>query len=168
MRTDKYGQQIYTEKELCEIVMAAPERSISGALTEHPIHFSRDLELTNIPQILEWAESVLSTDDFDSQLQQNWWMPQEYKEFDIVKFLLDQCQNDEQLQRVGHELILYVDRNLLPLLQYLKYLVDTMRVNNVVWGVGRGSSVASYCLFLLGVHKIDSIYYGLEIEEFLR
>ena len=43
-----------------------------------------------------------------------------------------------------------------------------MRLNNVVWGLGRGSSTASYILYLLGVHKIDSLYYDLPIEEFLK
>jgi DNA polymerase III alpha subunit len=43
-----------------------------------------------------------------------------------------------------------------------------MRANNIVWGVGRGSSVASYVLFLIGIHKVDSLYYDLPIEEFLR
>jgi DNA polymerase III alpha subunit len=54
------------------------------------------------------------------------------------------------------------------LLKYLKYLVDTMRKNNVVWGVGRGSSVASFVLFLLEVHRINSLYYDLSIDEFLK
>jgi len=54
------------------------------------------------------------------------------------------------------------------LLKYLKYLVDTMRDNNIVWGVGRGSSVASFVLFLMGVHKINSLYYDIPIEEFLK
>jgi len=49
-----------------------------------------------------------------------------------------------------------------------KYFVDTMQANNVVWGVGRGSSVASYVLYLIGVHKIDSIKYNLDWQEFLR
>ena len=52
--------------------------------------------------------------------------------------------------------------------KYLKYLVDTMRDNQVIWGVGRGSSVASYVLYLIGIHKIDSMYYDLPINEFLR
>jgi DNA polymerase III alpha subunit len=43
-----------------------------------------------------------------------------------------------------------------------------MRKHNIVWGVGRGSSVASYVLYLIGVHKINSMYYDLDIEEFLR
>jgi DNA polymerase III alpha subunit len=81
---------------------------------------------------------------------------------------LDLCQIDAELQRVGQELLLYQERDLFDLLRYLKYLVDTLRKNNVVWGVGRGSSVASYVLFLIGVHRIDSLYYDLNIDEFLK
>jgi DNA polymerase III alpha subunit len=87
---------------------------------------------------------------------------------DIAQWLLDQCQTQEELQRVGKELLLYQERELFSLLKQLKYIVDTWRENNIVWGVGRGSSVASYILYLLGVHKINSIYYDLDIEEFLR
>jgi DNA polymerase III alpha subunit len=50
----------------------------------------------------------------------------------------------------------------------MKYIVDTLRANNIVWGVGRGSSVASYVLHLIGVHKIDSIKYSIPIEEFFK
>jgi DNA polymerase III alpha subunit len=95
-------------------------------------------------------------------------MPVEYKELDIAAYVLGLCQQEQELQRVGQELLLYQERNLFDLLRYLKYLVDTLRKNNVVWGVGRGSSVASYVLFLLGVHKIDSLYYNLDIDEFLK
>ena len=95
-------------------------------------------------------------------------MPEEYRTLDIAQYILDQCKNEEELQRVGKELLLYQERNLFDLLKYLKYFVDTMRLNNVVWGLGRGSSVASYVLYLLGVHKINSLYYDLPIEEFLK
>ena len=71
-------------------------------------------------------------------------------------------------ERCGHELLLYQERNLFDLLRFLKYLVDVMTANNVIWGVGRGSSVASYVLYKLGVHKIDSMFYELDVEEFLR
>ena len=47
------------------------------------------------------------------------------------------------------------------------YLVDYMRDNNILWGVGRGSS-ASYVLYLIGIHKINSIQFGLDWREFLR
>jgi len=64
--------------------------------------------------------------------------------------------------------LLYIDRELIDLLRYLKYFVDTMRANNIVWGLGRGSSVASYVLYLIGVHRINSMYYDLDIGEFLK
>ena len=95
-------------------------------------------------------------------------MPEEYKSLDIAQYLLDLCTTEAELQRVGQELILYQERDLFNLLRYLKYFVDTMRKNSVIWGIGRGSSVASYALYLLGVHRINSIYYDLDIEEFLK
>ena len=95
-------------------------------------------------------------------------MPVEYKDLDIAQWVLDQCTTEPELQRVGAELLLFQERELFPLLQYLKYFVDTMRSNNILWGLGRGSSVASYVLYLIGVHKINSIYYDLPIEEFLK
>jgi DNA polymerase III alpha subunit len=106
--------------------------------------------------------------EFDQQQQSEWFMPEEYKQLDIAKWLLDLCKSQDELQRVGEELLLFQERNLFPLLCYLKYLVDTMRDHNIVWGLGRGSSVASYVLFLIGVHKINSMYFDLDIQEFLK
>jgi DNA polymerase III alpha subunit len=72
------------------------------------------------------------------------------------------------LRRMAEELAAYEERGLIDLLRYMIYLVDFMRENNIVWGVGRGSSVASYVLYLIGVHRIDSVHYGLDWREFLR
>ena len=96
-----------------------------------------------------------------------WFMPKEYLEMDIEKYLVDQCP-EENYDRLITELKAYQQRDLLPLLRQMKYIVDTLRENNIVWGVGRGSSVASYVLFLLGVHKIDSVKYELPLEEFFK
>jgi cytochrome c peroxidase len=71
-------------------------------------------------------------------------MPEEYKELDIAEYVLGLCTNEVELQRVGHELLLYQEKDLFNLLRYLKYLVDVMTENKVIWGVGRGSSVASF------------------------
>jgi DNA polymerase III alpha subunit len=57
---------------------------------------------------------------------------------------------------------------MLDLLRWLKYFVDTCEANNIVRGVGRGSSVASYVLYVLGVHQVDSVKYNLDWQEFLR
>ena len=73
-----------------------------------------------------------------------------------------------ELQRCGKELLLYQERDLFNLLRFMVYMVDTMTEHKIIWGVGRGSSVASYVLYKLQVHRIDSMYYNLDVEEFLR
>lgn len=97
----------------------------------------------------------------------NWLIPSEYKSMDIDSYLLDLCPKENH-ERLLSELKLYKKHNMTAVLQTMKYIVDTLRKNNIVWGVGRGSSVASYVLFLLGVHKIDSVKYNLPIEEFFK
>ena len=109
-----------------------------------------------------------SKEDFDSKNQSNWYFPDEYKTIDVDKYINELVNTDEERERINYEMELYRKFNLYTVLRYLIYLVDTMRKNNVVWGVGRGSSVSSYVLYLIGVHKVNSIKYGLDIHEFLR
>jgi DNA polymerase III alpha subunit len=110
----------------------------------------------------------LTTEEWDKAKQGNWAMPEKYQTLDIAAHVLSLCETEQQLQRVGKELLMYQERNMFELLRYLKFLVDTLKSKNIIWGVGRGSSVASYVLYLLGVHRIDSIYYDLDPGEFLR
>jgi len=168
MRNDIYGQQIYTENDLCEIYLTDSKKSLKNVLVDKPIVFSETLDLENLPNTIEYVDSKLSVGEFDQLMQSKWLMPDSYKNLDIAKYLLDLCQNDAELQRVGQELLLFQERNMFDLLRYLKYLVDTMRKNNIVWGVGRGSSVSSFVLFLLEVHRINSLYFDLSIDEFLK
>jgi DNA polymerase III alpha subunit len=168
MKIDKYGQLIFNQNDLSELFLTDPARTITNALVETDIKFNDFLSLENVPNLTLYEDSNLSIEAFDKQNQANWHMPKEYYELDIAKWVLDQCKNEAELQRAGDELIKFQERNMFVLLQYLKYLVDTMRKNNIVWGVGRGSSVASFVLFLIGIHRINSLYYDLSIDEFLK
>ena len=98
----------------------------------------------------------------------NWFMPDSYKQMDIEKFVLDLCKSEEYKERARIELEEFSKRNLTMLLRQVKYIIDTLRKNNVVWGVGRGSSVASLVLHILGVHKIDPIKYDIPLNEFFK
>jgi len=97
----------------------------------------------------------------------HWFIPDDYYP-NLTEMLYGMCETDEQRDRVSQELQLYIKLGMYDVLHVMKYIVDTLRANNIVWGVGRGSSVASYVLFLIGVHKIDSIKYNLPIEEFFK
>lgn len=97
----------------------------------------------------------------------NWFIPKDYKDLDIESYLIEICPKSN-LDRLCKELDLYKKHEMLPVLQTVKYIVDTLRQNNIVWGVGRGSCVSSYILYLLGLHKIDSVKYELPLEEFFK
>jgi len=169
MNIDKYGQIILTENDLIGLYLTNPQYvNKREILVSNHIEFNDSLLLDNIPKTKQYQELDISIEEFDEILINNWHFPDEYKNFDIAKFVLDQCQDEAELQRAGQELLMFQERDMFMLLRYLKYLVDTMRKNNIVWGVGRGSSVSSFVLFLIGVHKINPLYYDLDITEFLK
>jgi len=167
MATNNYGQQILSEIELCDSYLRNPDQVIQNALVSFDVNFDL-LDIDNKPLLKKHIASKITVNEFDAIAQATWFIPDEYGTMDIAKWALDQCTNETELQRVGEELIKFQERNLFPLLRYCKYLVDTMRKNAVVWGVGRGSSVSSYVLFLIGIHKIDSLRFDLSIDEFLK
>lgn len=172
MKYDQFGQAYTTTNELSELLYQNPELDLSQFLVEDWDRYNMSVAqlYSDLPTVKEYHAYPpdYSVDIFHSTKQSQWNMPKEYQQLDIAQYVLDLCKTEVELQRVGEELLLYQERNLFDLLRYLKYFVDTMRVNNVLWGLGRGSSVASYVLYLLNVHRIDSIYYDLPINEFLK
>lgn len=114
------------------------------------------------------AQTEYTGDNFVEHCTNNWHMTDEYKKYPIYDVCIKQCDTIEKKQRVSLEFDLYNERGMLPVLRFLAYMVDVCKTNNIVLGVGRGSSVASYMLFLLGVHRIDSLKYNLDIKEFLK
>tara|TARA_R110002074_G_scaffold113915_2_gene243709 strand:- start:8 stop:481 length:474 start_codon:yes stop_codon:yes gene_type:complete len=157
MIKNKFGEIVYNIEDVVDLIMK--QQSTTGITVDGTVQLEDTSPETDIS---------LSVDEYDIMNQRNWLMPEEYKQMDIAQHVIDLCKTTPEIQRAGEELLMFQERNLFNLLKYLKYLVDIMRDNNVIWGVGRGSSVASYVLYLLGVHRIDSMYYDLDPGEFLR
>ena len=173
MQSTKYGEVILSEQDVVNGLY-------SGKITDLDKIFLDDLEICKVfnESVKKNADKIgfvrfyqdpnVSIEEFDKTNQAEWFMPEEYRLYDIVDWLYCECRTIEQKNRVTEELKLFAQYNFIYVLKYLKYLVDTMRKHNIVWGVGRGSSVASYCLYLIGVHSVDSIKYDLDINEFLK
>jgi hypothetical protein len=173
MIQDKFGQLIFNESDVVDFVMQGRDvASLNRMLVDATVDLEKSaLLLDCVPALINYDtlnDFTETLEDFDCRLQQTWHMPMQYKDMDIAQHILSLCDTDAELQRCGQELLLYQERDLFDLLRFLKYLVDTMSVNRVIWGVGRGSSVASYVLYKLGVHRIDSMFYDLDPYEFLR
>jgi DNA polymerase III alpha subunit len=166
MKFDKYKNPVFEERDLINLIYQNQFDKLQGLICD---------DTDDIKKLSQFEDILLTNninreypvEDFDLALQQNWLMPEEYKNMDIEEFLVNQCPK-ENYQRLIDELQEYRARNMLNLLRWLKYFVDTCRKHNIIWGVGRGSSVASYTLYLLEVHKIDSLKYNLDWREFLR
>ena len=173
MKQNTKGEMIFNEEDLCDLIMQGRDLAqMRRVIVDQKVDLETIIGVVEDPGMLvEWTfpdHSDISVPDWDAQKQRNWHMPRVYQDLDIAAYILALCKTDAELQRVGEELLLYQERNLFDLLRYLHYLVDVLRENRVIWGVGRGSSVASYVLYLLGVHKIDSMFYDLDPHEFLR
>jgi len=172
MKTDKFGQVILSSDDIFRGLYSGKIKDLNSVRIDSQeesdkFNASSKVNYNYFENLQRYIEPNLEVVDFDKSNQSNWFMPDEYKVMDIEGYLVHVCPK-QNYQRLIEELDLYRQYNMIDLLRYLKYLVDTMRENNVVWGVGRGSSVASYCLYLLGVHKVDSIKYKLDIKEFLK
>jgi DNA polymerase III alpha subunit len=168
MRLDQFSNPVFNEQDLFDALYKG--QTLSPEMFVESNENIKQLE--QISELKFWKpldDYDLSINEYDSSLQTDWFMPEEYKAMDIEAWIWEQVPPwDPQHTRVEEELAAFKERNMMDLLRWLKYFVDTMRANNVVWGVGRGSSVASYILFLIGVQKIDSIKYNLDWQEFLR
>lgn len=170
MNLDKYSNPIFKEQDLFDALYSGHKFSVDDTLLVE----KRTDEIKNLEQLLgfkflEPYETHFESKDYDRACQQIWNMPDEYKNLDIEQWLKEQCPPwDPEDTRLQEELEAYKARNMLDLLRWLKYFVDTCSKENIVWGVGRGSSVASYVLYLIGVHSIDPVKYNLDWQEFLR
>lgn len=161
-----------------------PEALYDLILSGHPLDssvfvtdFTKDIRLFNGLN----PDCQLGKKSEIKPVSTDWIIPDKYKEIDVNKYmftkLLQELETsddfiqddiDERIERVDHELKLYEEYNLLDILRVVIYIVEQFEENKIVWGTGRGSSCCSYCLYLIGLHDVDSIKYGLELSEFFR
>ena len=172
MKTDELGIPRFSNKDLVDMIYSGNVDKCHVVLcdsNDDVDKFNAAMEEQGLDKLQKYIPLDVDQKTFDSVCQSEWFMPQEYKELDVYTFVMNKAGDDlAELERVEEELAQFKVRGMNNLLRYMIYLVDFMRENDIVWGVGRGSSVASYVLYLIGVHKIDSIQFGLDWREFLR
>ena len=169
IKINDYGDCVYTEQDALELIYSNPALDISKLFLQSPDQYNDTVR--ELGQDFPFLKTIPNREplyEFDAINCGNWHMPKKYYDINVLEWLIDKCQSDDEKARVREEYALFVEKKFVKVLQFLIYFVDTLRANNVVWGVGRGSSVASFCLFLIGVHKINPMLYNLDYTEFLR
>lgn len=170
-KTDEWGRTVFSANGVIELMMQGVDVSTiivedSELVTEYNNWcdtFNKDDFKAETPAPLD----ISPEEEHDSRTS-NWMISDDIKKINVREFLVGLCKNQEQVDRVNYEMDLFEERQLIPLLQLMMFLVDRFRSEKVVWGVGRGSSVASFVLYLIGIHKIDPIKYGLDVKDFLK
>ena len=174
LKTDTNGIPIFSNRNLidmiysghidkCHVVLCNPNDDIDK--------FNQYAKENGYKQVQNYIPIDTDQKTFDGVCQSEWFMPDEYKDINVYEYVLGKAKTPcpQHVQdRIWEELDAFKERDMHNLLRYMIYLVDFMRENNIVWGVGRGSSVASYVLYLIGVHRINSIQFDLDWREFLR
>ena len=183
MKTDELGIPRFTNRDLIDMIYSGQSDKIHVVLcnpNDEIEKFNSAMEAQGLSPLQKYIPLDVDQKTFDGVCQSEWFMPDEYKNLDITVYLFaklaenlqvepnDELRHTEEWKRVTEEWKAFLDRGMTDLLRYMVYLVDFMRENDIVWGVGRGSSVSSYVLYLIGVHRIDSIKYNLDWREFLR
>lgn len=136
--------------------------------------------VTEVTEAIEYLNNysgyTFTTKSECDELDFEWKIPTEYSEMDMSEFFGEliagiatiNTDYEKRVERFMFEVEQYQQRGLFDLLKVIKFIVDTFRKHNVVWGVGRGSSCASYILYLMGLHCVDPIKYDIPANEFFK
>lgn len=152
-------------------------RLIKKLVQIHDVKFvdSMTAEVEALNKYLEPDEKIQVKKEL-RELDTSWNIPEKYLKMDVVHHIADlhydQFQDepdfDEREVRLVTELSLFQRYRLEGMLRAILYVVNTLTKNQCVWGVGRGSSVASYVLYVIGVHDVDSYAFNIDPSEFFH
>lgn len=169
-KIDDYGNVVFAAKDLYALILKGYD-VLTFTVEESPeIQKLRQVtdSLDNPDLMLKvYEEPTVDLATYMGEFRNHWFIPEKYKAIDVLEWLYEKCLTAEEVVRVQEEMDVYTRYDLHDMLRSLIYLIDTLRKNNVVWGVGRGSSVSSYVLYLIGVHRVNSLEYELDFSEFL-
>ena len=142
---DNLGRLVLTEQDCIDVILNGmrldtvyvDELSVAERYNEANEDFFRyDSELT--------VKEDVSFEEFHQNKTNTWLIPDKYKNIDVKEYVLDRTSTDEERERVEMEYAMFKERDLEDVLRLMIFLIEFFRENDIVWGVGRGSSVSSY------------------------
>lgn len=170
MRVNNQGEIGYTALELSESLRVDPTLDLTEVKLLDPDQHNQACQQTHseLSEFAQWDPHASPPPGWHQAQQSHWHIPEFYQNLDVERLLEQTAESDSELARIQLELSEFKKRDLLPMLRYLCFLAQTARENHITLGVGRGSSVASFCLYKLGIHRINSLEWNLDISEFLK
>ena len=133
-KTNEHGDVIFTEDDAIDLLYTNPDFDISKLFFEDTAKYDAALKELglDLPTIRNTPERE-SLAEFDHKNREQWHMPESYYQINVLQWLLERCQTDEERMRVQLEYDLFEKKKFIKVLQFLIYFVDTLRANNIVW-----------------------------------
>jgi len=153
--------------------MALDDKDFSHLITvPHPDIAKYHLDHNTINDARQWTDDGVPKGP--SQNTYEWTYPESYKKLDVEEYCLDMMivlgldESLEYVDRMSIELQKIQEKEMEPFIRCMIWITDVFRKNNMVWGLGRGSSCASLIMYIIGVNKVDPIRYDIPMEEFYK
>lgn len=168
---DDYGNSIYTEEGIVNRILSG--QSVENCYVDNDKcisdnnYFKENID-EKIENLLKYEVPDESLEKFDKIHQNYLLIPDSYKNINLYSYLIKKCSSEEERDRIEYEYTLISDRNMVNFFKCMIYLVDVFRKNNVLWGIGRGSSVSCFSLYIIGIHRVNSIKFDLDCHEFFK
>ena len=152
----------------------APSQISTSQLTPDIEHFN---SLVETPAEMIQL-SPLDDEIFKSFTPDAYLIPDEYKNLDLTTYVKSKYEEhlsnsgeqktENAARRINIELDEIKKRNVELLFKTIIYIVDIFKQQGIIYGIGRGSSCASYILFLIGLNSVDPLKFDISIEEFFH
>lgn len=168
LEKDKFYRPILGTSELIQLLLEG--KNINSLLVNDTediqLYNEYKEDLLNNPATFDDNLNSMDLDSFHEMRSTIWKFPVKYHQIDVYNMVLAKCKTNEERERVKFEYREFEKNNSVMILRLFIWLVDYMRENNILWGVGRGSSVCSYILYLIGIHRVDCLKYNLPFTFF--
>ena len=173
MNVNEYGQVTFSTDEVLEGLYSQNQLSDYIEDQDEILKHNAYADQFEVAKLVKQETIKQPVIEYHNKMSDHWHLPPQWAQIDVEKYCLSKLQThglmqENYIETLNNELTEYGQRNMMTLLKFLIYLIDTCNTNNIVSGVGRGSSVSSLVLYLIGVHYIDPVKYNLNYKEFLR
>lgn len=171
MRTNVYGQAIVSGDQLRELLLQGKHIGHLNVENDEEVQlferYQKDI-LSETVLFLDKPGELMPFDEFQTKRADEWLFPLEFQTIDVYNWLITRCKTQAEIERVNQEYTLYEEKDLVMVLRLFIYLISYFREKKYIWGVGRGSAVSSFCLYLIGVHHVNPLVYGFDIKDYLK
>ena len=131
-KINDHGDVIFSEEDVIDLLYTDPAFDISKLYFHDIEKYSNSLRELGIDlPVINTAPKREKPELFDKANCEHWHMPDRYYQINVLEWLLDKCQNDEEKIRVQMEYDLFEKKDFIRVLQFLIYFIDTLRANNI-------------------------------------